>query len=364
MNHVKSIPFKIDKNNKTKLSIQLTDGFRRAILTGYYRDGERLPSFSDMATELGVSIRAPREAMKLLAEENLVRTRPRTGCEVVARGKRIWKGRVICTFVSALEGSYYFSRMIGALRRRMIAGGYSLITVAVDAGKDGAFDYSQLDSLSAEKTDFIVAVHPPEKLAEHIAGYQIPALAFVDVREVPGIEMLRRTAVCAVRSVVNAVVKAGIKRVMLVNYAGGAEERELLERRGVEVESVSVEAVGPNFLEMLRRNSMETVFERFAPGRPHPELIVFTDDHVAHGGLLGLALRGVASPEDIGIITLSNRGSAPVWPRTLARVEIDPEDDGVKLAETIIAKIERRSVPETGWWSRFVKGETFPCSGR
>ena len=79
----KAIPFKIDRNNQANLSTQLADGFRRAILTGYYRPGDQLPSFTEIALQLGVSIRTPREAMKRLVAENLVRSRSRIGCEVL-----------------------------------------------------------------------------------------------------------------------------------------------------------------------------------------------------------------------------------------------------------------------------------------
>ena len=358
---IKKIPFAVDRNNKANLSTQLSDGFRHAILTGYYRPGDRLPSFSDIAMELGVSIRAPREAIKRLISENLVRSRPRVGCEVIASGERVWKGSVVCTFVAELEGSYYFPMMIGALRRKMIASGYSVITVAVDAGSDGKPDFSQLDALCRVKNDLILAIHPPEALTAHIAASGIPALVFGGIRKECEIEKIDRSSRHAAQDIMRTIVRSGVRSVLLVNYAGGAEERKLLEEGGVEVESISVAAEGPNFLEVLRRRSMEAVRERFAPGNPRPDLIFFTDDHVAQGGLLGLALCGVSSPGDVGIVTMSNRGSAPVWPSSLACIEFDPVDDGENLADRVVAKIEGRAAPEREWKLRFVKGETFPC---
>ena len=358
----KAIPFKIDRNNKANLSTQLADGFRRAILTGHYRPGDRLPSFPEIALQLGVSIRAPREAMKCLVAENLIRSRPRVGCEVLARGDRIWKGRVICAVAAALEGSYYFSMLIGDLRRGMVAQGYSLITVAVDARSSGELDFSQLDALCGEEVDCIITIHPPDALAAHIASYGVPAFAFVDVQTAVGLETLRRTDVCAIESVVRVIQRSGVKRVLLANYTAGQAETALLERFGLEVESLSVVADGPSFLEDIRRRSMEALLQRFAPKRPRPELVVFTDDHVAFGGLLALALRGVRVPEDISVITLSNRGAAPAWPQTLARIEVDPIADGNALAAYAVAKIEGRPAPTVSWRMRFIPGESFPYS--
>ena len=357
-----TIPFKIDKNNQANLSTQLVDGFRRAILTGFYQPGDRLPSFSDIAMELGVSIRAPREAMKQLVAENLIRSRPRIGCEVLARGDRIWKGRVICAFIAALEGSYYFSMMMGSLRRAMVAHGYSIISVTVDEKADGELDFSQLDALCGEKVDFIIAIHPPEALASRIASYDVPKLAFVDVQTAPGLDTFRLSNVCAMEPVVRAISRAGVRCVLLVNYAAGRAEQELLERFGIEVESISVEASGPNFLEDIKHRSMKVLLERFAPERSRPDLVFFTDDYVAFGGLLALAQRGVSSPGDVGIITMSNRGFAPVWPCTLSRIEVDPIENGKILAAQAVARIEGRPSLDVRMQQRFISGETFPCS--
>ncbi|MBQ3343203.1 MAG: GntR family transcriptional regulator [Kiritimatiellae bacterium] len=360
----KAIPFKVDRNSKANLSMQLAEGFRRSILTGFYSPGDRLPSFSEIALELGVSIRAPREAMKILMGENLVRSRPRVGCEVMSRGDRLWKGRVICAVRADLEGSYYMSKMMGALRRAMVSRGYSLIPVAVDVDRNGKPDFSQLDVICGEKVDFIIAIHPADELASHIAMYGIPAFALVDVQAAPGLETLRRANLCALESVARAIRQAGVHNVLLANYTAGRAEKELLEQFGLAVEFVMVDASGLNYLEDLKRRSMEVFMERFAAGRPRPELVFFTDDYVAFGGLLAMATRGVSSPGDVGVITMSNRGAAPVWPHTLARVEVDPLADGATLAEYAIARIEGRPTPECSWRVRFIPGDTFPHCAR
>ena len=101
---------------------------------------------------------------------------------------------------------------------------------------------------------------------------------------------------------------------------------------------------------------------RFAPGEARPDLVIFTDDHVAFGGFLALALRGVKVPGDTSVITLSNRGAASVWPQSLARIEVDPLADGKALADYAVAKIEGRPASEISWRVRFIPGETFPSS--
>ena len=190
----------------------------------------------------------------------------------------------------------------------------------------------------------------------------MPAFALVDVQSAAGLETLRRTNLCAIESVARTISRSGVRRVLLANYTAGRAEKALLERFGLEVESISVAADGSGFLEDIRRRSMEAVMHRFAPGRVRPDLVIFTDDHVAFGGLLALALRGVKVPGDTSVITLSNRGAASVWPQSLARIEVDSLADGKALAAHAVAKIEGRPAPEVSWRTRFIPGETFPFS--
>jgi DNA-binding FadR family transcriptional regulator len=69
------LPFAIDRNGSANLPEQVAEGFRGAIRSGHYRPGDILPSRGEIAQALGISVRIPREAMAILAAENLVRPR-------------------------------------------------------------------------------------------------------------------------------------------------------------------------------------------------------------------------------------------------------------------------------------------------
>ena len=91
-------PFIIDRKSTKNFPDQMTDGLRQAIVSGYYRPGERLPTIREFSKLLHVSIRAPLEAIDRLREENLVSSHPRHGITVVAKGDRVYKGHIL--FVS------------------------------------------------------------------------------------------------------------------------------------------------------------------------------------------------------------------------------------------------------------------------
>ena len=51
----KKIPFSINQNDARPLFNQVVDGFREAIISGYYAPGEKIPSSRDLCQILGVS---------------------------------------------------------------------------------------------------------------------------------------------------------------------------------------------------------------------------------------------------------------------------------------------------------------------
>ena len=79
---MRSVPFTIDRSQWGSLIDQMTDGLRRAIRTGFYRPGDKLPPVRELVAHFGVSNRVPVAAIKQLREEGLVETATRNGCVV------------------------------------------------------------------------------------------------------------------------------------------------------------------------------------------------------------------------------------------------------------------------------------------
>ena len=124
-----TIPFSFDRDGQVGLSEQMTNGLRLAIVSGKFKPGDVLPTIREWAKLLGVSIRVPTSAMRALAREGLVVTRPRHGCVVLA--KRIpWRGNVL---VVTPEGDnvYLAAVMTGRLIRRLEESGYCVSRLAM-----------------------------------------------------------------------------------------------------------------------------------------------------------------------------------------------------------------------------------------
>lgn len=358
---MKKIPFKIDRNARENLPEQLANGFRVAILSGYYRPGERLPSFTQMAAELGVSIRTPRDAMKLLLDANLVRSRPRIGCEVLARDERIWKGQVVLVVNGSYEGSYYVSVLIGAIRKELVSAGYAFRSITIDTLARGRPDYAQLDTVLSGPVAQVIAVYPDDRLARHVLRSGVPAFAYVDVQSGGGLETVRFQDVRSLLAVAHAIRKAGIRRVLSVEYVRMPLVERIVANEGLDIEHLPVRPrEGDGYLGSLKKRAMDAVLRRLARKRDLPDMLLFTDDYVALGGLVGLAASHVRVPQDLRVLTLSNVGFEPTFPVPLAQVRIDPRANGRAIAAFARARIEGIPFDEPLPVPEFVPGKSLP----
>ena len=92
-----------------------------------------------------------------------------------------------------------------------------------------------------------------------------------------------------------------------------------------------------------------------------PDVLLFRDDYVARGALSALLSAGVRIPEEVRVVTLSNRGNCPVFPKTLARIEIDPVRCGIVNAEHVLSALGTGTRGREGTAEyHFVRGATFP----
>ena len=98
MKSIPKLPFAIDRASRTDLSRQVTDGLRAAIRSGFFKPGDILPPVQAMRKALGVSVRAPLEAVRCLQDEGLVASRRHVGVIVLGSHEMSWKGHVLVIY--------------------------------------------------------------------------------------------------------------------------------------------------------------------------------------------------------------------------------------------------------------------------
>ena len=111
---MKRIPFVLDRAQRGTLAEQMAEGLKRAIRSGVYRKGDRLPSVRDLVAHFGVSSKVPVAAFKILSEEGLVEAVPHRGCVVRELRTPVWKGHVC--IVSAADFSFSTAILVSRIR--------------------------------------------------------------------------------------------------------------------------------------------------------------------------------------------------------------------------------------------------------
>ncbi|HWW59027.1 MAG TPA: winged helix-turn-helix domain-containing protein, partial [Sphingopyxis sp.] len=76
------VAFSIDRSHATPITAQITATLRSAIVEGRLRPGTRLPSWLDMAAQLGVARGTVKAAYEALADELLVYSAGAAGTRV------------------------------------------------------------------------------------------------------------------------------------------------------------------------------------------------------------------------------------------------------------------------------------------
>ena len=102
------------------LVAQVVDGIRQAIISGFYKSGDVVPSYRELAPALGVSTIVTKAALRQVAEDGLVVSRPRIGSVVRDSSMKRWRGHVLLVCPGGDE-NYVETVLAGALRDRLTA---------------------------------------------------------------------------------------------------------------------------------------------------------------------------------------------------------------------------------------------------
>lgn len=361
------LPFGISRVIGQTLVEQVADGIRQAIRSGRYKPGEILPTRRELAKALDVSERVPREAVALLAKEGIVYTRRCLGCVVAEKGERQWLGRVL--FVESDDySSFYYSALSASFQRRMSVSGYLVLNVTCPVNRNGTVDVAPLEEALRQTVDFVVLPFADAAIARTVENAGIPFLvASRTGSDFPHcVERFEVGSEDALRGFVEHCEHAGIKSIVQVGVKGGngfLDLRPYFRYNGIKLTTWEI----PRFrgrigIENETYGVMNAFSARLKDGWDWlPDVLFFRDDFAAMGALTALLDAQVKIPEDVKVVTLSNRGNCPVFPSSLARLELDPIRNGEVLVDHVLqhlAPARRTKVGEVGY--RYIRGKTFP----
>ena len=348
------------------LTEQLAENLRRAIANGICKPGDRLPGIRGMAKLCGTSVQVPIDAMKTLAAEGVVKARPRIGCVVLGKNRKVWQGRILMIHVGA-HSNYGQNVFCAEMASLLGAANWRVGHFYVPHRKTGYCDLKALARELAEKHDLVLlpAYDPP--VVKIVRGSGIPyMLLSAQVGEQKGtgcIGFMTFNDHQAITEFAEHCRMAGVRRILNVRHdICHYMNLERLRADGIEVEDM---CIVPEMSDLRSESfsclTYEAILRRLGEkGALRPDLICFTDDYFARGGLCALERLGLRAPDDIKVVSLSNYGNAPFYPKPLTRFEFNHFDFAAKTVRAILRYLRTGNPPGNVLCNiRYVRGGTF-----
>ena len=181
------------------------------------------------------------------------------------------------------------------------------------------------------------------KSRERLLHSKIPTLEVWDVAEHPIDVCVGIDHVAAGRNMGETLLGLGYRKPAYVGVAAGRDPRAEKRFRGL---SEPFAASGHPFIDNIRINGPSS-FEAGRDGSAlaldsvsgPPDVLCFLNDHLAFGGLMECAARGLAVPEDIGIVGFNDLGINTVLPQRLTTSKTPRTLIGTTGAKLLIAAL-------------------------
>ena len=351
--------------DKRPLAEQVFDIIVRDIRNGSIPVGSAIPSVRSISASFGVSHVVAWKAMRRLVEEGLVAASRSAGAVVLPVGGHVWRGRVLMIERDS-AGSYYAAVMAERISQGLSDAGYVLEREVLMCDADGNLDFARVDLKLNDPVRLVLQMHEDVRISRHLAKFDVPVVCVARSRKrIPGAVGVIRSNHLSSAAVFASMCRAsGCRSVWQIGLASHREEALVLCKAGLKVrELVFAPGKGNGHeLEATQRAALCGAERMFAKGTPRwPDVLRFTDDFTASGFLQGLLIHGVKIPEDVRVVSLSNRGFGPVFYKTLAREEMDPFSHGKSVAEYVTKYLRTGEIPDSLTLdSVFRAGETFP----
>ncbi|MBQ2624475.1 MAG: substrate-binding domain-containing protein [Kiritimatiellae bacterium] len=348
------------------LSAQLARCLKDAIRCGIFEPGAVLPGSIELSVVAKVGEKTARRALAELAKEGWTVPKRHVGSVVVERGLPTLFMKRILFFVQDPYYCYYIDQLVSCVRDCLLKG-RGEVSIASACGCRGKRKYLQLEEFLKERWDLVIVVGNTSEAAGIATASGWPFIGIADGRKCRAItsdNCIGQVDIMtgnALGEFARACAKKGVRRVLQVlGLPNAYDATDMLKMLGVEVKTLEVENLGSP--ESMSKGGFAAIQEWFASKRGawRPDVVFFTDDYVAQGGLIALNSLGLRIPEDVAVVSHANKGHGPVWEKPLTRLEMDPVAHGKALAREIAAYLRGGTFPSrVVLGSKWVEGKTF-----
>ena len=365
----KPLRFSLDRRSGKPYVQQLADALRTAIESGYYRDGDILPSLEALAATADVSLIVPREAIARLAESGLVA--PCRGVGSVVCAPKVGRLGHVLLITSEIVDNRFIGAICGTLRRELVLAGCRVSQVSVVLGPDGKPDFSQVDALLDTPVSLAVTLAERYGIARHVAGSGVPTVvASGDAscgknlknvvgrlpldRFTPLPEFVAHCVRAKTRHVTEVTIDDMPPMAISALRAAGVPADEL------RCPAVNCKAEGEHHEFVHQVFDVMRTYCRRRRGKMR-DLFFFSDDFAARGALTAFLAEGVRVPEDVQVVTWCVWGDEPLSVVPLTRLESNPFVVGRAYAEGILSLLKGSPATFPTVGNRYVVGRSFPA---
>ncbi len=349
----KQVPFSIDRDDTRSLIRQIEDGIRGAILDGFYKPGETLPSSRELAPMLGVSRIVTQAALRRLANDGVIVSRPRCGSVVRDTAAKQWRGHVVFVY-PAKDVSYFQTILAETLRTGLNAAGYLFTRASVDSvsdSGDGPFDFSLLDAALARSVDLVVLLYNRMSIFRHLASRGIPYAAIAQTAETPpgAVGLVRLDYDAAVPDFATSCQSRGIRKVVQLAWDSMmCDAVPGLLAAGIDASSISLRSQTRHGDLFSVENAGFRRFTRIIASRKRNDATAyfFADDYIARGAITAMLAAGLTSPSDMRFASWANTGLGPAFIREISRMEMSPSSAGAIATEAVLEYLAKGRFPQ------------------
>lgn len=355
----------VDRGLKVMLVEQVVARLKESILQEKYRAQEALPGAIALARTFGTSEKTTRRALAQLAEEGWVRPVRGVGAIVLPRSPEDdCKGHVLVLYSSAYR-SYYFQMERDAIRQALARHGYRLSYVVMGPAR-ASCGLLELRELLKRKWDLIVEGYYSPESRSLIERSGLPfvsrAMKLSRFRSSPkALGEFRVNMGLALPEFYKAVARKSARHVwQFLIGGGGFDVTEPLQRQGCAVTTFNLAVARQQSFNAAAKFVFSEIVRLRRSRSPLPDVLLFGDDHFCTPGLLALLSCGIRVPEDVKVVTFSNKGDEPVSLRELTRIELDVPAVVSEISRKILAVLHGDALePVVEFGSKWISGETF-----
>ena len=350
------------KSNANKIA----EALRQEMADGRYRAGGMLPPVAELRCRFAATGNAVRCALHLLRDEGLVSITPHVGTVVTDKAAGAWKGRVAFIHTST-AASYFTQRLAIRLARRFNAAGWAMDAIFLESQHDGCLDVGSLGRLMAGGLSFAIVQSEFHQIAQLLDRAAIPYVVLNGyARDFPNARAVIRnsTAECY-GELIAAMKERKVKTIQEFDYNHRMDRnfQSQIRAAGITVRRVLSEFDNerPHTLSDVRVCGHDAVADFLANPRHRarlPDVLLFDDDYLAAGGIVAILEAGLRIPDDVRVVTYSNRGNEFAAAVTLARIENDPVTSAEAIADYVLALLAGRRAAVPCLKLRFIPGKS------